>query len=62
MHEIDENGIRIYPLPDCDSDEDEDYKEQVKQLKVSNIIVSNSLNLVFNFWEVGGGGGWNLTV
>ena len=35
MHEIDENGIRIYPLPDCDSDEDEDYKEQVKQLKVS---------------------------
>lgn len=38
MHEIDENGIRIYPLPDCDSDEDEDYKEQVKQLKVSNIV------------------------
>ncbi|XP_042899380.1 septin-1 isoform X2 [Parasteatoda tepidariorum] len=33
MQEIDENGIRIYPLPDCDSDEDEDYKEQVKQLK-----------------------------
>ncbi|GBM45344.1 Septin-1 like protein [Argiope bruennichi] len=33
MQEIDENGIRIYPLPDCDSDEDEEYKEQVKQLK-----------------------------
>lgn len=38
MHEIDEHGIRIYPLPDCDSDEDEDYKEQVKQLKVSYIV------------------------
>ncbi|KAJ8667649.1 hypothetical protein QAD02_009312 [Eretmocerus hayati] len=33
LDEIDEHGIKIYPLPDCDSDEDEDYKEQVKQLK-----------------------------
>ncbi|XP_058797011.1 septin-1 isoform X2 [Phymastichus coffea] len=33
LDEIEENGIKIYPLPDCDSDEDEDYKEQVKQLK-----------------------------
>lgn len=29
MEEINANGIKIYPLPDCDSDEDEDYKEQV---------------------------------
>lgn len=29
MEEIEANGIKIYPLPDCDSDEDEDYKEQV---------------------------------
>lgn len=29
MEEINSNGIKIYPLPDCDSDEDEDYKEQV---------------------------------
>lgn len=29
MEEIESNGIKIYPLPDCDSDEDEDYKEQV---------------------------------
>lgn len=29
MEEINTNGIKIYPLPDCDSDEDEDYKEQV---------------------------------
>lgn len=33
LEEIEANGIRIYPLPDCDSDEDEDYKEQVRQLK-----------------------------
>lgn len=30
MQEIEDNGIKIYPLPDCDSDEDEDYKEQVR--------------------------------
>ncbi|XP_067687377.1 septin-2-like isoform X1 [Haliotis asinina] len=33
LDQIDENGINIYPLPDCDSDEDEDYKEQCRQLK-----------------------------
>ncbi|BFZ04410.1 hypothetical protein BsWGS_07449 [Bradybaena similaris] len=33
LDQIDEVGVRIYPLPDCDSDEDEDYKEQCKQLK-----------------------------
>ncbi|KAG1659470.1 Septin-2 [Nymphon striatum] len=33
LEEIKANSIRIYPLPDCDSDEDEDYKEQVQQLK-----------------------------
>lgn len=32
MEEIESNGIKIYPLPDCDSDEDEDYKEQVYQM------------------------------
>jgi septin 2 len=33
LEDLKENGIKIYPLPDCDSDEDEDYKEQVRQLK-----------------------------
>jgi septin 2 len=33
LDEIKQNGIKIYSLPDCDSDEDEDYKEQVRQLK-----------------------------
>ena len=27
--EIAEHGIRVYQLPDCDTDEDEEYKEQV---------------------------------
>lgn len=35
LQEIHENGIRIYSLPDCDSDEDEDYKVQVSQLRDS---------------------------
>ena len=34
MDEIDEQGIKIYELPDYESDEDEDYVEQTRQLKV----------------------------
>ena len=30
--EIGEHGIRVYQLPDCDTDEDEEYKEQVRPL------------------------------
>ena len=30
LQEIAENGIRIYSLPDVDSDEDEEYKIQVQ--------------------------------
>jgi len=33
MEEIKNNGIKIYTLPESDSDEDEDFKEQVRQLK-----------------------------
>ena len=29
MQEIEKHGITIYALPDCDSDEDEFYKEKV---------------------------------
>ncbi|CAN7988215.1 unnamed protein product [Ixodes pacificus] len=47
MQEIAEHGIRLYPLPDCDSDEDEEYKEQVKQLKESvPFAVSSSVQLI----------------
>ena len=38
MEEIAKHGIEIYPLPDCDDDEDEDYKQQCRQLKVSCTI------------------------
>ena len=35
MKQIDAEGIQLYPLPECDEDEDEDYKEQCRQLKVT---------------------------
>ena len=35
LDEIQEREIRIYPLPECDSDEDDDYKEQVCRKKGS---------------------------
>jgi len=37
MQQIEQNGISLYPLPDCDDDEDEEYKEQCRQLKVTYI-------------------------
>ena len=33
LDEIAENGIKIYSLPDCDSDEDEEYKVDSRDLK-----------------------------
>ena len=35
LAEIAENGIQIYNLPDADDDEDEDFKEQTRSLKVN---------------------------
>merc|ERR1719188_1783441 len=35
LKEIRDNGIKVYTLPDCDSDEDEDFKKQVQQLRES---------------------------
>ena len=35
LQEIQENNIKIYSLPDCDSDEDEDFKHQVQDLRES---------------------------
>ena len=34
LDEIAENGIKIYSLPDCDSDEDEEYKVNSDQRMV----------------------------
>lgn len=36
LDEIDEHGIKIYHLPDAESDEDEDFKEQTRILKVNS--------------------------
>ncbi|CAL1532258.1 unnamed protein product [Lymnaea stagnalis] len=35
IQEIEDNHIRIYEFPDCDSDEDEDFKQQDRELKAS---------------------------
>uniref|UniRef100_A0A6I8PTP5 Septin 5 n=1 Tax=Xenopus tropicalis TaxID=8364 RepID=A0A6I8PTP5_XENTR len=46
LDEIAEHGIRIYQLPDADSDEDEEFKEQTRVLKASipfAVIGSNQL-------------------
>ncbi|XP_043926729.1 septin-2-like [Protopterus annectens] len=46
LDEIDEHGIKIYQLPDAESDEDEDYKEQTRILKTSIpfcVVGSNQL-------------------
>uniref|UniRef100_G3WBS0 Septin n=2 Tax=Sarcophilus harrisii TaxID=9305 RepID=G3WBS0_SARHA len=46
LDEISEHGIRIYHLPDADSDEDEEFKEQTRDLKASipfAVIGSNQL-------------------
>lgn len=39
LDEIAEQGIRIYQLPDADSDEDEEFKEQTRVLKVRSLPV-----------------------
>lgn len=33
LQEIEANGIKIYTLPECDSDEDDEFKNQVQELK-----------------------------
>lgn len=40
MEEIEANGIKIYGLPDCDSDEDEDYKEQVSDNHIERLSLA----------------------
>ncbi|XP_056420709.1 septin-2 [Hyla sarda] len=46
LDEIEEHGIKIYQLPDAESDEDEDFKEQTRLLKASipfSVVGSNQL-------------------
>ncbi|XP_022105143.1 septin-5-like isoform X2 [Acanthaster planci] len=51
MREIQEHDINIYSFPDCDSDEDDDYKQQDKELKESVPFAVIGSNTVV---EVGG--------
>ena len=37
--EIDKYGIKIYQFPDCDSDEDEEFKQKNKELKVTAPLI-----------------------
>ena len=34
LDQVETFGIQLYPLPECDDDEDADYKQQCEQLKV----------------------------
>ena len=38
LDEIEEHSIKIYHLPDAESDEDEDFKEQTRLLKVGTLF------------------------
>jgi len=51
LEEIRENGIKIYNLPDVDNDEDEEYKQQVAQLRDSIPFAVCGANVMV---EVGG--------
>lgn len=42
--EIEQYGIKIYQFPDCDSDEDEDFKQQDAELKVRPATPSVSVS------------------
>uniref|UniRef100_A0A671WZX3 Septin-type G domain-containing protein n=1 Tax=Sparus aurata TaxID=8175 RepID=A0A671WZX3_SPAAU len=44
--EIEQYGIKIYQFPDCDSDEDEDFKQQDMELKVGLLVQINVCDIV----------------
>ena len=45
LEEIEHHNINIYQFPDCDSDEDEDFKQQDKSLKVLVKIIQFDQNM-----------------
>ena len=40
LDEIEQHKIRIYEFPECDSDEDDEFKQQDSELKVSLYVMS----------------------
>lgn len=51
LRDIEANGIQLYKFPECDSDEDEDFKRQDQELKQSVPFAVIGSNTIF---EVGG--------
>jgi hypothetical protein len=49
LQELKENDIQIYRVPDCDPDEDEEFKNQNKLLKVHfrNLFLAKQLGIVY---------------
>lgn len=51
LRDVEANGIQLYRFPECDSDEDEDFKRQDAELKQSVPFAVVGSNTIF---EVGG--------
>ena len=49
MEQIGNLGIEIYTLPDSDEDEDDDYKEQCRQLKVRMHFSQSTLRVHYTY-------------
>ena len=46
LEDLEANNIQLYQFPDCDSDEDEDFKQQDRELKASipfAVVGSNAI-------------------
>lgn len=51
LRDVEANGIQLYRFPECDSDEDEDFKKQDAEMKQSIPFAVVGSNTIF---EVGG--------
>lgn len=51
LRDVEANGIQLYRFPECDSDEDEDFKRQDSEMKQSIPFAVVGSNTIF---EVGG--------
>lgn len=49
LKELNEHGIQIFRIPECDSDEDEQYRKKDQEIKVWPICRPASLTLKFDF-------------
>lgn len=49
LKDIKDNGIRIYDFPECDEDEDEEFKRQDAELKVNTPCVLHQGGLLVSY-------------